>query len=317
VELEFADRVPGAPVGRSAAKARPSSVGPARAALPLTRFAPGDDAEIRQIEWAIFEATLRAARANADFGAAVEERLSRVRFAYRPLWHVASRALLGYRCTPSLVENDTVIQGDGVLPNPMSVDQHMLLDQLALTNVIVDIEAMLTKDLDSVIIAPLHFSSFTADWSLGALSKLCTHIPTQGRKRLVIEIVDAANGRTDARLPGVVRMLKPYCTRLGAVVPIRTRDLRYWAELGFLTATADLTDWDGQEQDLVGELDRFALAARRDGLKAAVLGLRSRSLILAAATMGFEFVHGAPISHLAAMGVMEQVPFDFADLYDG
>jgi hypothetical protein len=199
----------------------------------------------------------------------------------------------------------------------MSVDQHMLLDQLALTNVIVDIEAMLTKNLDSVIIVPLHFSSFTADWSVGALSKLCTHIPTQGRKRLVIEIVDAANGRTDARLPGVVRMLKPYCTRLGAVVPIRTRDLRYWAELGFLTATADLTDWGGQEQDLVGELDRFALAARRDGLKAAVLGLKSRSLILAAATMGFEFVHGAPISHLAAMGVMEQVPFDFADLYDG
>jgi hypothetical protein len=70
-----------------------SGVAAHRYAVPLARFAPGDDAEIRQIEWAIFEATLRVARANAEFGAVVEERLSHVRFAYRPLWHVASRAL--------------------------------------------------------------------------------------------------------------------------------------------------------------------------------------------------------------------------------
>jgi hypothetical protein len=67
---------------------------------------------------------------------------------------------------------------------------------------------------------------------------------------------------------------------------------------------------------LIGELDRFTLSARRDGLRAVVFGLRTRSLILAAATMGVEFVHGDPISQLGAMGVMERMPFDFADLYD-
>jgi hypothetical protein len=317
-DLEWAEKE-NAPAGSAApprAAARAISGQATRPALPLARFAAGNDKDVRQIEWAIFNATLRAARANAEFGAAVEERLSQVRFTYQPLWHVPSRALVSYRCTPVLVDQDNFIEGDKVLPNPVSVDQLMVLDQLALTNIIVDIEAMLNRNLDSVLVVPLHFTSFTADWSSGALSSLCNHIPAEARKRLVVEITDAATGRTDARFPPAVRALRPYCSRLGVVTPLRTRDFRYWAELGFLTAATDVTDWGGSEADLIGELDRFTLSARRDGLRAVVFGLRTRSLILAAATMGVEFVHGDPISQLGAMGVMERMPFDFADLYD-
>jgi len=307
----------GPPEISSTATAARTAIAPSWSAppIPLTRFAQGGDTDVFEIEQAIFGATLRTARAHAEFPPAVEAALRKLRFAYRPFWHVGSRALLIYRCTPVLVLDDRVLENDAVLPNPDSRDLKMLLDQIVLANVIVDLEALIRKGLDSLIVVPLHFSSFAEEWSASALTNLCEHIPVAGRKRVIFVMVDAASGRTDGRFQSVTRTLKPYCARFGARVPLRTRDMRYWRELGFAVVGADVTGMTGQELDIIAELDQFLLAAKREGMRSVVEGLNTRSLILAAATMGFDFVHGAPISYLANMGVIERVPFDFSDLY--
>ncbi len=260
-------------------------------------------------------ATLRAAREHAKYEPAVEAALRRVRFAYRPLWHVGSRSLAIFRCTP-VMENETgLVEGDAVLPNPGAHELHMMLDHLTLANVLLDIETLLHDKRDGMVVVPLHFVSFVADWSGEPLMKMLHNLPTSGRARIVFEIVDAFAGRTDARFRAVVHALRPFCSRLGANLPLRVQDPRFWRELGISVVSTDLTGYDAPEDELIAELDRFVVGARPLGLRTVAIGLGSRSLVLAAATMGFDMVHGTNVAHFADRDAFGRVPFDFSDLY--
>ncbi len=279
------------------------------------RRARRDENEIRRIEDAIVAATLRTAREHAKFGPAVEAALRRVRFAYRPCWHVGSRSLAIFRCTPVMEQEFGLVEGDDVLPNPGARDLHIMLDHLTLANVLLDIETLLRDKRDGMVVVPLHYASFLEDWAGNPLAQMLHHIPKSGRPRVVFEIIDAFAGRTDSRIRGVVQLLRPYCGRLGANLPLRINEHRFWRELGFSVVSTDLTGYDGSESDLIAGLDRFVLGARPLGLRTAAIGLGSRSLVLAAATMGFDIVHGANVAHFADRDVFGRVPFDFSDLY--
>jgi len=281
----------------------------------MMRPSSGNEERIRLMEDAILSATLRTAREYTSFQPAVEAALRRVRFSYHPSWHVSSRALVIYRCTPTLIEGDRIVEGDAVLPNRMSNDLIAVLDQLTLANVALDVEALVAKKRDVMFVVPIHITSFTDEWTTNALLKLCHHIPPAGRPRVIFEVMDAAQARTDAKCRTALKALKPFCHRFGAMMPLTSRDFRFWREIGFSIVTVDAAEWRGTEPDLVLELERYQQVAHREGLRTSVSGLKSRSLILAAATMGYDFVHGDTINHAANLGDFTKVPFDFGDLY--
>ncbi|HEX9836133.1 MAG TPA: hypothetical protein VGB90_04720 [Alphaproteobacteria bacterium] len=281
----------------------------------MARLAAKNDAEIRKLEGAILAAALRTAREHASLPANVEAALTKVRFAYRPIWVVNGRLVGVYRCTPVAFEDGTFVEGDAILPNATSREQRVMLDQLTLANVILDIEALVRQKRDVLIVIPLHFGSFVEEWSDKVLVNLCQHIPEAGRPRIVIEILDAAEGRSDPRLQSAMRTMKPFAGRFSADLAVTNRDFRFWREAGFTASGVNAAENARPEDELIAELDQFQLFAKREGLRTFVTGLKTRSLILAAATMGFDFVHGDPIAPLAAGGGFDRVEFDFGNLY--
>ena len=247
--------------------------------------------------------------------AAHEKTLSRIRVTYRSIWNVATRVIAVYRATPTLVEDNLILRGDAVLTNLGSRELLARLDELTLSHVVLDLEQLARRGLEVAIVVPLHFASFADEWSSKALLRLCNKIPESARGKVVFESLDAAHGWGDPKFRGVMRLLKPFCNRFGAVMPLRSRDLSFLRELGFATASIEASEQFGTETDIINCLEQFRMSAHRDGLLTAVWGLKTRSLVLSAATMGFDFVHGDMIGSSALEAPMDRIDYDFENLY--
>jgi hypothetical protein len=282
--------------------------------LPI-RMARRNAQEIRLIESAIVDATIRRGKVHVRDTDAVEAIVKQVRFGYRPMWNTRNNVLSIYSCVATIEGNGGFREGDAVLPHPASDEAKALLDQLVIPNATFDVEALIREERKVLIVLPIHFASFVNEWSAKQLINLCHHIPEAGRRRIIFEIVDAAGSRADPRLRDAVHALKPYCLRLGARLPLLRQDMRFWRQIGFETVGVDLAAASAPESELISELDRFYIAARQEGLMTVAHGLNTRSLVFAAATMGVNVVNGAPISGAATTGDLDGMPFTLADLY--
>lgn len=240
----------------------------------------------------------------------------RVYVTYRPIWKIDSHLIAIYRATPTLVVDNRIRLGDAVLTNPRSRDLIARLDELTLWRVLFDLEAHARNSLDVVVVVPIHLSSFTDQWWSTNLLRLCRKIPESARRHVVFEAVDAVHVGGDSRIKAVMRMLKPFCRRFGAIMPLQARDLGFLSALGFDLIAVEASAQPGTEMEIIDLLDQFYMIASQEGLLTGAWGLRTHSLVLAAAAIGYDLINGQMIGGFPTGVLLSQIDYHFEDLYE-
>lgn len=239
----------------------------------------------------------------------------RIQFMYRPIWKIDNRLIAIYRATPSLVEGERVLMGDAVLSNSWSAEQVAKLDELTLSRVVFDLDAHSRAGLNVIIVVPIHLASFVDEWSSKNLLKLCQRIPESARGNVVFEVLDALQVRSDARFKAAMRILRPFCRRFGAMMPIHARNFDFLRAAGFATVATEVSEQLGDEVQIIDALELFYMGSSQEGLLTAAWGLRTRSLMLAAATIGYDFINGQMIGAFPTGTLLNQVDYYLEDLY--
>lgn len=271
--------------------------------------------EIARLEQGIASAVVRAARRQLGDPSRLQAELKKVQITYRPLWNVGMKKVNLFRTTPILSEETGLLIGDAIYSHLRTPEAAAVLDQLLVSHVMLDCaDAKPGKDIVGIVL-PLRFTTLVENWSSEPLFETLSRISRKARRPIIIEIADARDGRTDSRFPAAVRQIKKRFGRAGARLPVTTQDMRYLKEAGFDAVSTDVSSWGGTEEDLIAELEYFFVSSKQLGIRAAVHGLRTRSLILAAATMGFDAIHGPLITHQAWSGLFETQSLELADLY--
>lgn len=220
-----------------------------------------------------------------------------VRFLYAPAWLVKREMIAAQTCIPARILDDgSIVQGGGAMPSRRAAPVNFSLDILALRKVAEDLEQQAKDGVTCLVVLPVHIQTLAhGRFRLPFLAAFAA-VPDSVRTQIMVEIMGVTEATPSSTLAGVVTRLTPLCRRLLIRTRLETRTL---AHLGFPEIQAvgvDLSALPYGEREIFRGMETFNALARSHGKRTFVHGLRTRSLLSAAAAAGFWYLDGAIIS---------------------
>ena len=224
--------------------------------------------------------------------------LSRLRFAYRPMWDSTLGALSAYLCVgllPSSPDGDVYRDAESVLAG--DPERMALLDFAMLARAAEDFARICRDGFKVLIILNVHFESIAA----GArrrryLEALAQSIPAAAVNLLVVEIADVPDGVLQSRMHELVAPLRPHCRGVSARVRLDSVNFVGLGGKQVHAVGCSIGTNETSEVTIIQHMGRFAREAEKCALPCFIHGIRSLSLTGAALGAGFRYVDGSAVA---------------------
>ncbi len=240
-----------------------------------------------------------------------DDRLSRLRFNYRPIWDTARCAIATYRCVVGLANESLELAGgeaDSAEHWLVQVDRAMQLQ------VIEDIKALIAQDQRLLLMMPVHFETL-ASWPRRQdyVSRL-EALPTSSQQLVVSELMGTPMGVPLSRLVEMIAPLRRYCRAVAVHSPLAAVDFSPLKGAGAMAVGCDIRSQTGPELAIIRDMGLFERAAVKAGLASYVCGIQTRSLAAAALGAGFTYIAGDAVAELSPRPG-SVVKFNILDMY--
>ncbi len=220
---------------------------------------------------------------------------SGVRFGVEPIWRADSFSLIGRRIT--------------VTP-PDAAGADIDLPLLAYT----ESDVLQSLDLQNphIVIVPVHWKTLDHTANRARYLELVERVAAEARRYLVLSVHGIPEDLMASRIEGRIYDLRNACRALTCHVPLDRRDFEQLRGLSFYAVgTSPPRDGAG-EGDTIAAMDAFLDAQRHLATRSFIVGLTTRSLVIAALAAGFDFLSGPAIADDSHGGVRS---FSIPDLF--
>jgi len=254
---------------------------------------------------------------SAEASGAAETRsspLDQVRFLFRPIWDVKRQAVFNFICVPvmktpggRIVSGEASVEGLG--------DRHMRLDyDLRLLKRVVDeLTRMGAEDRRLLFTIPVHVDTVSSGAFRTEYLKLWRSVPLSLQRLAIFDLVGGSDGFPQSRLIEILPSLKPMSRAVTLRMPIASsHSFGRFAHVGLHALSAEAPT--GREENAIGDIEKFVIAAEKAHLLTYLHGIRTGSLALAAVGAGFSFIDGSTIGS-AESNPKDALRFSMEDLY--
>lgn len=218
-------------------------------------------------------------------------------FRYCPMWDVENRALSTFHCWPIHYHprlgarvGDQILAGGG---NSQLINQ---LDNLVLRHAIRAVSTAFAQGLRFLVSITIHAPTLESRAEREGYIKLCQILPDDLRRAFVFEVAGLDATASDSRLTNIATILRKFGRAVFLRLPVDHRPPANLRVLGFLGAGVYLRGSSLSETRLLRELEGFAAASQRAGLRSYAHGISTRSLATIATTSGIQILDGEAVT---------------------
>ncbi len=240
--------------------------------------------------------------------------LEQVKFLFRPIWDVKRQAVFNFLCVPvmrtpggRIVSGEASIEGLG--------DRHTRLDyDLKLLKRVVDeLTRMGSEDRRLLFTIPVHVDTVSSGAFRTEYLKLWRELPLSLQRLAIFDLVGGSDGFPQSRLIEILPSLKPLSRAVTLRMPIGSgQSFGRFAHVGLHALSTEAPP--GREENALGDIEKFVIAAEKAHLLTYLHGIRTASLALAAVGAGFGFIDGPTIG-TAEANPKDALRFSMEDLY--
>lgn len=240
--------------------------------------------------------------------------LDQVRFLFRPIWDVKRQAVFNFLCVPVMkTPGGRIVSGEGAIEGLS--DRHMRLDyDLRLLKRVVDeLTRMGSEDRRLLFTIPVHVDTVSSAAFRTEYLKLWRRVPLSLQRLAIFDLVGGSDGFPQSRLIEILPSLKPMSRAVTLRMPIgSSHSFSRFAHVGLHALSAEAPP--GREENAIGDIEKFVIAAEKAHLLTYLHGIRTGSLALAAVGAGFSFIDGPSIGSAEA-NPKEALRYSMEDLY--
>jgi hypothetical protein len=235
-----------------------------------------------------------------------------------PVWDLYHKVISTYACYPCRETLDgglKIMVGQEPVSTLQLGDWVMNRDLRALEYGASMLDELVRNSFRLFLRIPVHYQTLASRTCRRPYVSFCRELPPYLHKLLVFELFGAPPGATQTSMFEVVNVIRPFCQNiLYRTEPGRAMDFSNLFALGILGVGCDFSNPLKSERQIMSEIEAFAVAAEKAGLRADIHGVRTSSLALFAWGAGATFVSGGRV------GVGKRVPdtmlrFDWREFY--
>ena len=207
-----------------------------------------------------------------------------VQFVYRPMWQVRRRVLSACICVPVQFGSDGTLRfGGAAMPLTKASPENAALDILTMRKVFEDLKRLEKDERKTILVAPVHYFTINDPDSATTFSELCSSLAEDLRNLLVFELIGVPNGVPSTALANALSRLKPFSRAVLMRQRLDSKDFSRLNGMGLFGVGADVGNHPLSEEDIFRDMDQFNRRAKLFSLSTYIHGVRSLSLISAAA----------------------------------
>lgn len=238
-----------------------------------------------------------------------------LQFVYRPMWQVRRKVISAFICVPARVSAEGQMWiGGAAMPLGYASPQNAVLDIRTLQRVLKDYERLLADGKNSILVVPVHYITLSDNRLLAPYAEACNRIPQSARGLLIFELIGLPDNLPTGTIIHALTRLRPFSRAVLVRRRFDSADHAKLKGLGVYGVGLEIGTLKDPESEVIAGMEQFNEDARAAGLSTYVHGLRSLSLISAAAGAGFKFIDGDPI--MSILDTPQSVaPFDLQSLY--
>jgi hypothetical protein len=221
--------------------------------------------------------------------------LDGVRFLFRPIWDAKRNAVFNFLCVPMMkLAGGRVVAGEAAIAG--LGDRHVRLDYdlRLLKRVMDELVRVGGEDRRLLFTIPVHIDTVSAVAFRAEYLKLWRALPLALQRLAIFDLVGAATGFPQSRLIEILPSLKPVARAVTLRLPMdAVRSLGRYAHVGLHAISTEAPA--AGEEGIVGDLEKFVVAAEKSHLLTYLHGIRTPALALAAIGAGVACLDGPAI----------------------
>lgn len=226
--------------------------------------------------------------------------LEDLRFVFRPMLAVRTKVISTFLCIPvRAVQGRLCLSGYDVLGEHAQPRQYLDLDAASLRKSTVELERLGKRGEKSLVGIPVHFETLADSRRRSEYVRLSDQLIGNRTDRVIFEVVGLPTGIPQVRLIDLISALRRHSRAVIGRFEIENRNFPAYRTSGLHAVGIDIYGSIKREDVLMREIDEFAQAARRNGLKSYLLGIRSISLYTAAIAAGYDYASGHALTSVA------------------
>ena len=223
-----------------------------------------------------------------------------------PVWRAGNQTLVGHSLVPHSARSNSEFATLGLAPEA--------LDLPLLAHAQADVLGRTESQNPYLVIVPVHWRSLERNNARSKYLELCTRLPEELRRYLVLTLREIPEDLMGARIEECIRDLKRFCRAVMCRVDLTRRNFDQFAGLSLHAIGAQLAASGAIEKHAMAEMDGFLDAIEPLRSKTFIEGLQSKSLVIAALAAGFDYLSGSAI--VIEAGTLGVRSFSIPDLYD-
>lgn len=260
-------------------------------------------------------ALVKSASPGARGGNGAASMTEHIKSLYRPVWDVERRVISTYMYTPVRQFPDgSAAEGPSALESITSPERLVAINTAALNEAVATLDELFRNKFRLLLSIPVCFETLAVRRSRQDYLAVCGTIPDYLKRFILFEFLRFNPDVPNGRITDLVTDLRPFCQ--GCILRVGLRQPRFAALVGTgLSGVSAVVPADrNAEARTMEDLNAFAVAAERAGLRSYALGIASTSLALAARGAGFSFIASDLV------GPADDIPqhmlrFDWMDLF--
>ena len=139
------------------------------------------------------------------------ERPAEISYEYQPVWWADDQAVERFRCVPVIKRSEVErLCAYDVLPANYTEAEIVDLDVASIENAVIDMKKAVDAGYDVSLSLPLHFETVGSSLGRTEIANSLSIVPPSFRQRIAFTLMGVPEGIPEARLGGIVNLLKPY-----------------------------------------------------------------------------------------------------------
>jgi len=236
-------------------------------------------------------------------------------FVYRPMWLVKKKVTSAHTCVPARITSEGTLRvgGAALLSSPGS-PVNAEYDLACLQFAAAELQILRRTDATAVIILPIHFFTLTEQKQRSKFLERVAALPEADKKQFRFELIAVPPDTPSARIGEAMSVLLSISNSPLLRVRLDFADFNALRGIGAYAVGFDILNYACDEKTLIKKFGKFAEGADKSGFKKYAHGLKTRSLIVAGVSEGFDYIDGDPIYSITDC-TQDNSPFDLGSLY--
>jgi hypothetical protein len=235
---------------------------------------------------------------------ALGRRHSDMEWLYRPVWDFKNATLIMFALYPQRANAGGETNGDLIAD----------VDTAAVWKCVHDLQALSASGRRLPLLSRIHYGTIDNPRRRAFFSGTVRNIPAEFRKLISFEIVGCPHGGLNFGIAGFIASLRQNGVRVALGVDAKWPDFLAAERAGTQIVTMDTFEHEGPESERMVAFEIFAARTANAKLEAAMWGLGTRSLVVAAASAGIRYLAGGAVAPSMA-NLSHAVRFSPIDLY--